>query len=144
MVYTPLFVHAVALHGHWRWGPGTGQQDALSVPYLPWTTPRLPSVPTVCLGSASYIPLRRTGFHVFQSCPITNAIATDNAGANPHLIHPSTIEAVVAKYPRKSWTSCFAACMTKEMDLKPWCRTTAQENFVDDIMGNKLMEPYDG
>ncbi|KAJ8117882.1 hypothetical protein OPT61_g1023 [Boeremia exigua] len=67
----------------------------------------------------------------------------DNAGANPHLIATETIEQVVAKYPRKGWSSCFATCMTKEMDLKPWCRTTAQEGFVESIAGNELMAPFD-
>lgn len=73
----------------------------------------------------------------------TDLKSADNAGANPHLIDTSTIEAVVAKYPRKGWSSCFAASMTKEMELKPWCRTTAQDGFVESIAGNELMEPYD-
>lgn len=34
--------------------------------------------------------------------------------------------------------------MTEEMNDKLWCRTTAQEGFVESIAGNKLMEPYDG
>lgn len=50
---------------------------------------------------------------------------------------------MVAAYPRKGWTSCFAACMVREMELKPWCRTTAQEGFVEAIEGNELMAPYD-
>jgi cyanamide hydratase len=33
--------------------------------------------------------------------------------------------------------------MAEEMELKPWCHTTANEEFVDAILGNKLMEPYD-
>jgi hypothetical protein len=33
--------------------------------------------------------------------------------------------------------------MTEEMEFKPWCRTTAQEGFVESIAGNELMEPYD-
>jgi cyanamide hydratase len=68
---------------------------------------------------------------------------TDNAGANLHLIAPSTIAAVVARYPRKGWSSCFAACMESEMELKPWCRTTAQEGFVESIRGNEEMERFD-
>ena len=68
---------------------------------------------------------------------------TDNVGGNPHLIATEMIEKVVTKYPRKGWSSCFAACMTEEMDLKPWCHTTANEGFVDAILENELMEPYD-
>jgi cyanamide hydratase len=34
--------------------------------------------------------------------------------------------------------------MTEEMDLKPWCHTTANEGFVDAVLGNKLMEEFDG
>lgn len=68
---------------------------------------------------------------------------TDNVGGNPHLIATEMIEKVVIKYPRKGWSSCFAACMAEEMDLKPWCHTTANEGFVDAILENELMEPYD-
>ena len=69
---------------------------------------------------------------------------TDNVGLNPHLISASTIENVVAAFPRKQWSSCFAAAMTVEMDLKPWCHTTANEGFVEAVLANELMAPYDG
>ncbi|KAF1945233.1 cyanamide hydratase [Clathrospora elynae] len=67
----------------------------------------------------------------------------DNVGLNPHLIAASTIENVVSAFPRKQWSSCFAEAMTQEMELKPWCHTTANEGFVEAVLGNTLMEPYD-
>ena len=68
----------------------------------------------------------------------------DNVGLNPSLVSASTIESVVAAYPRKQWSCCFADAMNQEMELKPWCHTTANEGFVESVLGNKLMEPYDG
>jgi len=67
----------------------------------------------------------------------------DNIGANPHLIHKSTIESVVTAFPREQWSKCFAATMVEEMKLKPWCHTTANEGFIEAVEGNKLMEPYE-
>lgn len=34
--------------------------------------------------------------------------------------------------------------MVEELELKPWCHTTANEGFVEDVLGNTLMRPYDG
>ncbi|KAH7088990.1 hypothetical protein FB567DRAFT_322159 [Paraphoma chrysanthemicola] len=68
----------------------------------------------------------------------------DNVGLNPHLISKQAIANVVAAYPRKQWSSCFAAAMTLEMDLKPWCHTTANEGFVDAVLRNEIMREYDG
>ncbi|KAF2630932.1 cyanamide hydratase [Macroventuria anomochaeta] len=97
----------------------------------------------VCEAIIRHAELGETGMITSLGLLIQLTTSFDNVGANPHLIDTSTIEAVVAKYPRKGWSSCFAACMTKEMELKPWCRTTAQEGFVESIVGNELMEPYD-
>jgi len=68
----------------------------------------------------------------------------DNAGANPSLISKSTIESVVAAYPRGYWSSCFAHTIGKEMGLKPWAHSSAIPNFAATVAGNKLMEPWDG
>jgi cyanamide hydratase len=50
---------------------------------------------------------------------------------------------VVAAFPRKEWSSCFAEAMVEEMELKPWCHTTANEGFIEAVLGNQLMEPFD-
>jgi cyanamide hydratase len=67
----------------------------------------------------------------------------DNVGLNPHLIDHTTITDVVSLYPRKQWSSCFAAAMREEMESKPWCHTTANDGFVEAVLDNKLMEPFD-
>jgi cyanamide hydratase len=64
-------------------------------------------------------------------------------GLNPHLISKSAISNVVAAFPRKEWSSCFAEAMVEEMELKPWCHTTANEGFIEAVLGNELMEPFD-
>lgn len=64
-------------------------------------------------------------------------------GMNPQLIHKDTIESVVEAFPRKKWSSCFAATIRKEIELKPWCHTTVIDGFAEGVEGNKLMEPYD-
>jgi cyanamide hydratase len=64
-------------------------------------------------------------------------------GLNPHLISKATIANVVAAFPRKEWSSCFAEAMVEEMELKPWCHTTANEGFIEAVLGNQLMEPFD-
>lgn len=69
--------------------------------------------------------------------------SADNVGLNAHLVHKDTIESVVAAFPRKGWSGCFAETMREEMRLKPWCHTTANEGFVEAVLGNELMEPYD-
>ncbi|KAF3035230.1 hypothetical protein E8E12_004868 [Didymella heteroderae] len=97
----------------------------------------------VCEAIIRHAELGEVGMITSLGLLIQLTTSFDNAGANPHLIATETIEKIVAKYPRKGWSSCFAACMTKEMELKPWCRTTAQEGFVESIAGNELMEPYD-
>ncbi|KAH4924620.1 hypothetical protein HBI65_153570 [Parastagonospora nodorum] len=68
----------------------------------------------------------------------------DNAGLNPHLIAKSTIANVVAAFPRGQWSACFADAMVEEMELKPWCHTTANDGFVEAILGNEVMAPFDG
>ncbi|KAF2188205.1 putative cyanamide hydratase [Zopfia rhizophila CBS 207.26] len=71
------------------------------------------------------------------------ATVFDNMGINPHLIHKDTIESVTAAFPRKKWSSCFAATIREEAGLKPWCHTTAIDEFAEGVENNKLMEPYD-
>lgn len=67
-----------------------------------------------------------------------------NVGLNPHLISTHTIANVVAAYPRRKWTNCFAEAMLLEKELKPWCHTTATEGFIEQILANELMAPFDG
>jgi cyanamide hydratase len=69
--------------------------------------------------------------------------STDNAGAQPHLVHKETIESVVKAYPRNQWTSCFADTIRKELALKPWAHSSHIEGFVEKVEANTLMEPYD-
>ncbi|PGH01484.1 hypothetical protein AJ79_07922 [Helicocarpus griseus UAMH5409] len=73
------------------------------------------------------------------------ATVFDNMGSYENLVHPSTIENVVAQFPRLKWASCFAATLRKEMNLKPWAHTTAmgEEKFPADVEGNKLMAKYE-
>jgi cyanamide hydratase len=68
----------------------------------------------------------------------------DNAGKNPTLISKRTIESVVAAYPRKKWSGCFAHTIEEELSLKPWAHSSAVPNFAETVAGNKLMEPWDG
>lgn len=62
---------------------------------------------------------------------------------NPFLISKSSIESVVAAYPRHKWSSCFAETIREEVGLKPWCHTTAIEGFDEKVEGNELMAPYE-
>jgi hypothetical protein len=69
---------------------------------------------------------------------------TDNVGLNPHLIATSTIANVVAAFPRGQWSACFADAMVEEIEIKPWCHTTANDGFIEAILGNEVMAPFDG
>ncbi|KAF2838810.1 urea hydro-lyase/cyanamide hydratase [Patellaria atrata CBS 101060] len=71
------------------------------------------------------------------------ATVFDNIGANPTLIHPSTIESVVHAFPRHGWSGCFAATVRDEIWKKPWCHTTAIEHFAEMVENNELMAPYE-
>ena len=66
-------------------------------------------------------------------------------GDHADLVHKETIKDVVKRYPRKKWSSCFAATIRKENTLKPWAHTTVlgEEDFPSGVEGNRLMEPYD-
>ncbi|KAL8830685.1 MAG: hypothetical protein Q9191_001290 [Dirinaria sp. TL-2023a] len=68
-----------------------------------------------------------------------------NMGMHPELVHQATIEDVVKHYPRKGWSSCFAATIRKENSMKPWAHTTAlgEEDFPNGVQNNQLMAPYD-
>lgn len=69
----------------------------------------------------------------------------DNMGGHKDLVHEDTIRDVTARYPRKKWSSCFAATIRKENGLKPWAHTTAlgEDDFPNGVQNNKLMQPYD-
>ena len=66
-------------------------------------------------------------------------------GQNPGLIHETTLEDVVAHFPRKGWSGCFAATIREENELKPWAHTTAlgEEDFPNGVLGNKLMARFE-
>ncbi|RAQ54744.1 urea hydro-lyase/cyanamide hydratase [Aspergillus flavus] len=68
-----------------------------------------------------------------------------NTGAYADLVHPSTIDEVSRRYPRKQWSTCFAATIRRENELKPWAHTTTlgEEAFPSKVLGNSLMEPYE-
>ncbi|KAL9029322.1 MAG: hypothetical protein Q9196_002428 [Gyalolechia fulgens] len=69
----------------------------------------------------------------------------DNMGGHQELVHQDTIKDVTRHFPRNQWSSCFAATIRKENELKPWAHTTAlgEEDFPNGVQNNKLMEPYD-
>jgi cyanamide hydratase len=69
----------------------------------------------------------------------------DNMGGQPQLVSKATIESVTKAYPRKKWSSCFAATIRRENTLKPWAHTTAlgERAFPEGVEGNALMAPYD-
>lgn len=69
----------------------------------------------------------------------------DNMGGQPQLVSKATIENVTKAYPRKKWSSCFAATIRKENTLKPWAHTTAlgERAFPEGVEENALMAPYD-
>lgn len=69
----------------------------------------------------------------------------DNMGGHKELVHQDTIQDVTANFPRKKWSSCFAATIRKENGLKPWAHTTAlgEEDFPNGVQNNELMQPYD-
>ncbi|ORY16794.1 putative urea hydro-lyase/cyanamide hydratase [Clohesyomyces aquaticus] len=71
------------------------------------------------------------------------ATVFDNIGINPFLIHSDTIESVAKAFPRNKWSGCFAATIREEIALKPWCHTTAIEQFAEKVEGNHLMEPWE-
>jgi cyanamide hydratase len=69
----------------------------------------------------------------------------DNMGGQPQLVSKATIESVTNAYPRKKWSSCFAATIRRENGLKPWAHTTAlgESAFPEGVESNELMAPYD-
>ena len=69
----------------------------------------------------------------------------DNMGGQPQLVSKATIESVTKAYPRKKWSSCFAATIRRENGLKPWAHTTAlgERAFPEGVEANALMAPYD-
>ena len=68
-------------------------------------------------------------------------------------MHKDLIVSTVEAFPRNGWSECFASTIYKELNLKPWCHTTTFERpdwkqgdsskFASDVLGNKVMEPYD-
>ncbi|KAF7593182.1 hypothetical protein BBP40_011812 [Aspergillus hancockii] len=69
----------------------------------------------------------------------------DNTGSYADIVHPSTIEDVSRRFPRKQWSNCFATTIRRENELKPWAHTTTlgEEAFPAKVLGNSLMAPYE-
>jgi cyanamide hydratase len=95
------------------------------------------------LGLIYFATIFGTAFFLGSFCIRFALTATDNVGLNPQYIHQSTIEHVVAAYPRHKWSGCFASTIEEEISAKPWCHSTVIENFREHVLGNKLMEPYE-
>lgn len=69
----------------------------------------------------------------------------DNMGGNAQLVARETVEAVVAKWPRRGWSGCFAATIRRENALKPWAHTThlGEQDFPVGVENNALMAEWD-
>jgi len=68
----------------------------------------------------------------------------DNMGYRAGYVHEDTIKDVVKNYPRRNWSGCFSKKIREEVEVKPWCHTTAStEKFPHDVEHNELMSPYD-
>lgn len=67
----------------------------------------------------------------------------DNIGGNVELIHQDTIEDVLKAYPRNGWTSCFASTIRAEIGAKPWCHSTAIDDFAENVESNEVWPKYD-
>ncbi|THZ65373.1 cyanamide hydratase [Aureobasidium pullulans] len=68
----------------------------------------------------------------------------DNMGYRAGYVHEDTIKDVVKNYPRRNWSGCFSEKIREEVEVKPWCHTTAStEKFPHDVEHNELMAPYD-
>ncbi|KAI4599495.1 hypothetical protein KJ359_001938 [Pestalotiopsis sp. 9143b] len=69
----------------------------------------------------------------------------DNMGGRPELVAARTRDGVVALFPRRGWSGCFARTIRKENTLKPWAHTThlGEEDFPGGVEGNQLMAPYE-
>ncbi|RDW76851.1 putative urea hydro-lyase/cyanamide hydratase [Aspergillus mulundensis] len=66
------------------------------------------------------------------------ATVFDNIGGHAELVSDYTVQDVVRIYPRLGWSSCFAATVEQEVELKPWAHTTA----LGDFKGHILANPY--
>ncbi|THV64882.1 cyanamide hydratase [Aureobasidium pullulans] len=68
----------------------------------------------------------------------------DNMGYRAGYVHEDTIKDVVKNYPRRNWSGCFSKKIREEVEVKPWCHTTASTGkFPHDVEHNELMAPYD-
>jgi cyanamide hydratase len=67
-----------------------------------------------------------------------------NMGYSKGHVHGDTIKDVVEHYPRRGWSARFSAKIREEVEVKPWCHTTAlEEKFPRDVENNVLMAPWD-
>ncbi|EMD92694.1 hypothetical protein COCC4DRAFT_130148, partial [Bipolaris maydis ATCC 48331] len=58
-------------------------------------------------------------------------------------ISKSNIKSVIAAYPHKQWSGCFACTIEEELTLNPCAYSSAIPNFAKTEWGIKLMEPWD-
>ncbi|KAK3068224.1 hypothetical protein LTR53_014380 [Teratosphaeriaceae sp. CCFEE 6253] len=103
----------------------------------------VPQAEAVCETIIRHQDIGDTGMVTTLTAVTHFATILDNAGLNAELVHEDTIRSVVAKYPRKGWTGCFAGVVRRECELKPWSNTTRIEGFAEMVEANRLMEPYD-
>ncbi|KJZ77151.1 hypothetical protein HIM_03472 [Hirsutella minnesotensis 3608] len=103
----------------------------------------------VCETIIRHQDLGVDGTITFLGQVIQLATIFDNVGEHPtvkdfgQIIHKSTREEVIGKFPREGWLGCFADTVRREVGLKPWCHTTHIPDFDKKIEGNKLMLPYE-
>jgi cyanamide hydratase len=84
-----------------------------------------------------------TGYITTIGLLIQLATQYDNMGYRSGYVHEDTIKDVVARYPRRGWSGCFSAKIREEVEVKPWCHTTAlEEKFPHDVENNALMTPW--
>jgi len=69
----------------------------------------------------------------------------DNMGGNKELVARETVENVTKAFPRRGWSTCFAATIRRENTLKPWAHTThlGEEDFPAGVENNYVMAPWD-
>ncbi|KAF3931027.1 hypothetical protein ABW20_dc0103224 [Dactylellina cionopaga] len=100
----------------------------------------------VCEAIIRHQDLGTVGTITFLGQLIQLATIYDNMGGNPDIIHVGTRVDVNKAFPRDGWSKCFSDTIRDENSTKPWAHTThlGEEEFPSGVLGNKLMEEYDG
>jgi cyanamide hydratase len=89
--------------------------------------------------------LGETGTVTRVTALIHLATIFDNMGSHKELVARETIDNVTKAFPRKKWSSCFAATMRQENATKPWAHTTSlgEQDFPVGVENNYYMAPWD-